>query len=39
MVIGGLELVSARLEDLDDDVRPLQWWRKLVVIVVALDEA
>jgi hypothetical protein len=39
LAVGGLELVSARLEDLDDNVRPLPWWRKLVVVLVALDEA
>jgi hypothetical protein len=39
LAVGDLELVSARLEDLGDDVRPLPWWRKLVAVLVALDEA
>jgi hypothetical protein len=39
LTVGGLELVSARLEDLGDDVRPLPRRRNLVAVLVALDEA
>ena len=37
--VDGLELVSAWSEHLHDDILSLPWWRELVVVLVALDEA
>jgi hypothetical protein len=39
LAVDGLKLVSARLEDLGDDVWPLPWQRQFVAVLVALDEA
>ena len=39
LTVDGLELVCARSEHLHDDVRSLPWWRELVAVLVALDEA
>jgi hypothetical protein len=38
LAVGRHKLVTARLEDLSDDVRP-PWWRNLVAVLVALDDA
>ena len=37
--VNGLELIGAWSEHLRDDVHSLPWWRELVVVLVALDEA
>ena len=39
LVVDGLELVGAWSKHLRDDVWSLPWWRELVAVLVALDEA
>ena len=39
LTVDGLELVGAWPKHLRDDVRSLPWWRELVAVLVALDEA
>ena len=37
--VGGLELVGAKSEHFREDVWSLPWWRELVAVLVALNEA